>query len=127
MVQLTDGARQTSVSLKEFNKATEHLREAVGGLKRGGLALHGHGLERAGARLRGRRRSATPCAAPSSSSVVPRVPLREVPHAPDYIPGQFTYRGAVTPVVDLVRLMTGGACADRLSSRILIAAYPVGG
>ena len=59
--------------------------------------------------------------------LVPRVPLREVPHAPDYIPGQFTYRGEVTPVVDLARLMTGVACDDRMSSRILIAAYPVGG
>ena len=28
-----DGANQTSVSLREFNKATDHLREAVGGLK----------------------------------------------------------------------------------------------
>ena len=33
MVQLTDGARQTSGSLKEFNSATEHLREAIGGLR----------------------------------------------------------------------------------------------
>ncbi|MFO0890908.1 MAG: methyl-accepting chemotaxis protein [Isosphaeraceae bacterium] len=33
MVRLSDGANQTSVSLREFNKATDHLREAVGGLK----------------------------------------------------------------------------------------------
>jgi methyl-accepting chemotaxis protein WspA len=33
MLRLTDGANQTSVSLREFNKATDHLREAVGGLK----------------------------------------------------------------------------------------------
>ena len=59
--------------------------------------------------------------------VVPRVPLREVPHAPDYIPGQFTFRGAVTPVVDLTMLMTGRRSDDRLSSRILVAAYPAGG
>jgi methyl-accepting chemotaxis protein WspA len=32
MVQLTDGARQTAGSLQEFNSATAHLREAVGGL-----------------------------------------------------------------------------------------------
>jgi chemotaxis-related protein WspB len=59
--------------------------------------------------------------------LVPRVPLRELPQAPDYIPGQFTWRGAVTPVVDLSRRMTGAPCPDRLSSRILVAAYPVGG
>jgi len=33
MLRLTDGANQTSVSLHEFNKATDRLREAVGGLK----------------------------------------------------------------------------------------------
>jgi methyl-accepting chemotaxis protein WspA len=33
MLRLSEGANQTSVSLREFNKATDHLREAVGGLK----------------------------------------------------------------------------------------------
>jgi methyl-accepting chemotaxis protein WspA len=33
MVQLTDGARQTAGSLHEFNSATEHLREAINGLR----------------------------------------------------------------------------------------------
>ena len=33
MLQLSDGANQTSVSLREFNKATDSLRDAVGGLK----------------------------------------------------------------------------------------------
>jgi methyl-accepting chemotaxis protein WspA len=33
MVQLTEGARQTAGSLKEFNNATDHLRDAVSGLK----------------------------------------------------------------------------------------------
>ena len=56
--------------------------------------------------------------------LVPHVPLRPVPHAPDYVAGQFTYRGEVTPVVDLARLMTGRPAAERLSSRILVAAYP---
>lgn len=59
--------------------------------------------------------------------LVPRVPLREIPHAPPHVPGQFTYRGEVTPVVDLVQLMTGLPCDERLSSRILVAAYPVRG
>jgi methyl-accepting chemotaxis protein WspA len=34
MVHLTDGARQTAGSLKEFNNATDHLRSAVGDLRR---------------------------------------------------------------------------------------------
>jgi methyl-accepting chemotaxis protein WspA len=33
MARLSEAANQTSVSLREFNKATESLREAVGGLK----------------------------------------------------------------------------------------------
>ncbi len=33
MIRLSEGAHQTSTSLREFNKATDHLREAVGGLK----------------------------------------------------------------------------------------------
>jgi methyl-accepting chemotaxis protein WspA len=33
MIRLSDGANQTTVSLREFNKATDHLRDAVGGLK----------------------------------------------------------------------------------------------
>ena len=33
VVRLSEGAHQTSISLREFNKATDHLREAVGGLK----------------------------------------------------------------------------------------------
>jgi methyl-accepting chemotaxis protein WspA len=33
MVRLADGASRTATSLGDFNKATTHLREAVGGLK----------------------------------------------------------------------------------------------
>jgi methyl-accepting chemotaxis protein WspA len=33
MGQMIDGARQTSVSLREFNSATESLRDAVAVLK----------------------------------------------------------------------------------------------
>ena len=33
VIRLSEGAHQTSISLREFHKATDHLREAVGGLK----------------------------------------------------------------------------------------------
>ena len=33
--------------------------------------------------------------------VVPRVDLRRLPHAPDFLAGLFDYRGAVVPVIDL--------------------------
>ena len=33
VIRLSEGAHQTSISLHEFNRATDHLRDAVGGLK----------------------------------------------------------------------------------------------
>jgi methyl-accepting chemotaxis protein WspA len=33
MIRLNEGANQTALSLREFNKATDHLRDSVGGLK----------------------------------------------------------------------------------------------
>ena len=33
MLRLSEGASQTTTSIREFNSATDHLREAVGGLK----------------------------------------------------------------------------------------------
>jgi methyl-accepting chemotaxis protein WspA len=33
MSHLTEAANQTTLSIQEFNKATDRLREAVGGLK----------------------------------------------------------------------------------------------
>jgi chemotaxis-related protein WspB len=52
--------------------------------------------------------------------VVPRIDLRSVPHAPAFMPGLFTYRGAIVPVVDLCQLIRRVACPDRLSSRIIV-------
>jgi chemotaxis-related protein WspB len=52
--------------------------------------------------------------------VVPRVQLRSVPHAPDYLPGVFHYRGKVIPVVDIGLLLGGEAALDRLSTRIMV-------
>ena len=52
--------------------------------------------------------------------VIPRVELRSIPHAPSFVPGIFTYRGAVVPVVDLCQLIRGHVCPERLSSRIIV-------
>lgn len=57
--------------------------------------------------------------------VVPRVNLRDIPHAPAYVAGMFTYRGRIVPVVDLCLLMWNQPCPDRLSSRVMLARYPV--
>ena len=56
--------------------------------------------------------------------VVPRVRLRDIPKAPPYIPGMFTYRGAIVPVIDLCILLWGTPCADRMSSRIVLVRHP---
>jgi chemotaxis-related protein WspB len=56
--------------------------------------------------------------------VVPRVELRDIPHAPPYIPGMFTYRGAVVPVIDLCLLLWNKPCANRMSSRIILVRHP---
>jgi chemotaxis-related protein WspB len=52
--------------------------------------------------------------------VVPRVTLREIPHAPDYLAGLLRYRGGVVPVIDLGLLMGGASCRDRLDTRIIL-------
>jgi len=52
--------------------------------------------------------------------VVPRVALRGLPHAPDYLAGLLRYRGGAVPVVDLGLLMGESACRDRLDTRIIL-------
>lgn len=56
-------------------------------------------------------------------AVVPRVPLRSVPGAPDTVSGLLLYRGAALPVLDFNRLCGRSPCPDRLSTRIMILPY----
>lgn len=56
----------------------------------------------------------------SITEVVPCIPARAVPAAPEALVGVIEYRGAVVPVLDLCRLFGAGACPVRLSSRILV-------
>ncbi len=55
--------------------------------------------------------------------IVPRIGLTPIVGAPDYVPGYFTYRGRVVPVVDMSRLTTGTAAEALLSSRIAVVRY----
>src|SRR5262245_26897847 len=59
--------------------------------------------------------------------VIPRVTLRRAALAPPSVLGLFTYRGGVTPVIDLGVLLRSVPVADRLSSRALIVALTRGG
>lgn len=57
--------------------------------------------------------------------VVPRVPLRPLPHMPHYLVGLLDYAGSVLPVVDLGLLLTGEPCQNLLSTRVILANYPL--
>lgn len=52
--------------------------------------------------------------------VVPRVDVRRLPHAPDFIAGLFDYRGTIVPVIDLGIRLGSESCRDRLSTRIIL-------
>jgi chemotaxis-related protein WspB len=70
----------------------------------------------------GDQRFGIPCA--DIVEVVPRVNLRDIPRAPPHVPGLFTYRGAVVPVIDLRQLLWNTPCADRMSTRIVLVRFP---
>jgi chemotaxis-related protein WspB len=55
--------------------------------------------------------------------VVPVVPLRKMPHAPDIIAGCFNYRGTVLPVVSLQQLVVREPSPNHLSTRIIVVNY----
>jgi len=55
--------------------------------------------------------------------VIPMVPLRKLPHAPDCVAGLFNYRGAVVPVLELRQLVQGGPCQPCLSTRIILVSW----
>lgn len=57
--------------------------------------------------------------------IVPRLELRHIPNAPDFIAGLFRYRGEIVPVVDLQQLTQHAPCQQRLSTRIVIISYEV--
>jgi chemotaxis-related protein WspB len=52
--------------------------------------------------------------------VVPKIELRRIPHAPDFLAGVFDYRGTIVPVVDLGMLLDHEPCQNQLSTRIIV-------
>lgn len=56
--------------------------------------------------------------------VIPRVPLRTVHHAPDYVAGLFNYRGKIVSVIDLCYLISNKSSRLCLSTRMIIVSYP---
>src|SRR6185369_624336 len=48
------------------------------------------------------------------------VDVQPVSHAPDWVAGFFSYRGAITPVLDLGRMANGTPCRCRYHSRLVL-------
>src|ERR1700758_944243 len=57
------------------------------------------------------------------SAVLPRVPLKKIPHAPPEVAGACNYRGTPLPVVDIGQLAIGEPARPRLSTRIIVVHY----
>jgi chemotaxis-related protein WspB len=57
------------------------------------------------------------------TEVIPRVELRPIPHAPAYLAGLLSYRGAAVPVVDVNVLLGGPPARDALSTRIILLEF----
>jgi chemotaxis-related protein WspB len=55
--------------------------------------------------------------------VLPLVRLKQAPRLPSAVAGLLNYRGAVTPVVDLDRMLIGTPCPLLLSSRLLVTRH----
>lgn len=55
--------------------------------------------------------------------IIPRVILRKIYHAPDYVVGLFNYRGEIVPVIDLCHLIQGKPSLNHLSTRIIMVNY----
>ena len=53
-------------------------------------------------------------------TVIPALPVREIPHAPPAVVGVFEYRGVIVPVVDLCKLIENKPAVKALSSRFII-------
>lgn len=57
------------------------------------------------------------------AEVLPRLPLKPIAHAPDWVAGVFAYRGAVVPVIDLCALTFGTPARIRTSTRLVLVHY----
>jgi chemotaxis-related protein WspB len=55
--------------------------------------------------------------------VLPLVPARPLPRAPDYLAGIFTYRGRLVPLVDLARRLGVAAPPPKLSTRVIVVEF----
>ena len=69
----------------------------------------------------GKERYALP--ATEVAEVLPRLPLKPIAQAPNWVAGVFACRGAVVPVIDLSALTFGEPAQARTSTRLVLVHY----
>ncbi|MGF6670088.1 chemotaxis protein CheW [Pseudomonas monsensis] len=57
------------------------------------------------------------------AEVLPRLPLKPIAQAPNWVAGVFAYRGAVVPAIDLSALTFGHPAEARTSTRLVLVHY----
>ncbi|WP_339454144.1 chemotaxis protein CheW [Pseudomonas sp. EA_5y_Pfl2_R50] len=57
------------------------------------------------------------------AEVLPRLPLKPIARAPQWVAGVFAYRGAVVPVIDLSAVTFGHPAEARTSTRLVLVHY----
>ncbi|SMQ26339.1 chemotaxis-related protein WspB [Pseudomonas helmanticensis] len=57
------------------------------------------------------------------AEVLPRLPLKPIARAPQWVAGVFAYRGVVVPVIDLSALTFGEPAQARTSTRLVLVNY----
>lgn len=55
--------------------------------------------------------------------VLPRLPLKPIPHAPLWVDGVFAHRGRMVPVIDVSAMTFGVAALARTSTRLVLVNY----
>lgn len=57
------------------------------------------------------------------AEVLPRLPLKGIAHAPDWVAGIFAHRGALVPVLDVSAMTFGQPAVVRTSTRLVLVHY----
>lgn len=57
------------------------------------------------------------------AEVLPRLPLKPIARAPQWVAGVFAYRGVVVPVIDISALTFGEPAQARTSTRLVLVNY----
>jgi chemotaxis-related protein WspB len=54
------------------------------------------------------------------TAILPNSRIRQIPHAPPEVAGEFNWRGRMVPVIDLRRMFFGQDCEGHLTTRLIV-------